>query len=254
MKIIGIMPARMQASRFPGKPLYPILGRPMLEHCFLRAKMYDGWDGLFIATCNKEIMDFAKEKDFPAIMTADTHTRALERVAEASDKCGMKLDRNDIVVCVQGDEPMLYPDMMTAAIKPLLDDPEALCTVLGMQIVEEEVFRDPNTLKIIKDLKGNVLYTSRAAIPYCEKLNPNFDIRRIYGIFAFRHHFLKTFLALPASPLEINEACDSNRIMDHGYRQKLAPYPYRPSFSVDSPHDIVRVEKYMTQDSLHGKY
>src|SRR4051812_29203999 len=91
MKIVGIVPARMAASRFPGKPLKPILGRPLLEHCYLRAKGWPRWDGLFIATCDKEIEAFGHDKKFPVLMTADTHTRALDRVAEAAEKCGIPL-------------------------------------------------------------------------------------------------------------------------------------------------------------------
>ena len=114
MKTIGIVPARMAASRFPGKPLHPICGRPMLEHCYLRAKMFAGWDVLAVATCDEEIRDFCEDKGFPAIMTADTHTRALDRVAEATTKCGTDVADDDIVVCVQGDEPLLGPDVIEA--------------------------------------------------------------------------------------------------------------------------------------------
>ena len=98
-KILGFVPARMAASRFPGKPLADIAGRPLLEHCYLRARLYDRWDGLFITTCDEEIHAFAKDKDYPVITTADTHTRALDRVAEAAEKCGDVAD-DDIVVCV----------------------------------------------------------------------------------------------------------------------------------------------------------
>ena len=84
MKIIGVVPARMAASRFPGKPLHRIAGRPLLEHCFLRGRLFDRWDGYYLATCDEEIRAFAEEKGFPVIMTADTHTRALDRVAEAT--------------------------------------------------------------------------------------------------------------------------------------------------------------------------
>ena len=89
MKTIGIVPARMAASRFPGKPLHPISGRPLLEHCFLRAKQYTRWDVLAVATCDEEIRVFCEGLGFPVIMTADTHTRALDRVAEAATKCGL---------------------------------------------------------------------------------------------------------------------------------------------------------------------
>ncbi len=254
MKIVGIIPARMAASRFPGKPLHPICGMPMVEHVFRRAQLYPAWTGLYLATCDREIENLGLSKGWPVVMTSDKHTRALDRVAEAAAKCGQPLGADDIVVCVQGDEPMLHPDMIGASIRPLEQDPTAACTVLAMHIVDEDVFRNPDTVKIIHDMTGNVLYTSRSPVPYCKKFSAELGAKRIYGIFAFRWHFLQTFTALSPSPLELLESCDSNRIMDHGFRQRIAPYPYRLSFSVDSPADTALVEAGLQRDELWGKY
>ena len=254
-KIIGFVPARMAASRFPGKPLFPICGRPMLEHVFERAQMFDGWDGLYLATCDKEIQDFGASKGYPVIMTADSHTRALDRVSEAADNCGQGIGDEDIVVCVQGDEPMMRPDMISTVVKPLLDNDDVSGTVLAMNIVDEEVFNNPDIVKIVHDLKGDVLYTSRSPVPYCKgAFSEAHGAKRIYGIFAFRWRFLKWFTETPESPLEITEACDSNRICDHGGGQRIAPYPYIPSFSVDSPADRDKVELYMENDPLWNSY
>src|SRR5580698_10316157 len=117
MKTIGIVPARMAASRFPGKPLKPILGRPLIEHCFVRARMYQHWDGLFLATCDESIRDFGEKHDFPVIMTGSHHVRGLDRVAEAAAKCGIALAPDDVVVNVQGDEPLLGPDVIDAVVR-----------------------------------------------------------------------------------------------------------------------------------------
>ena len=254
MKVIGVVPARMASSRFPGKPLLPICGRPMVEHVFERAAMFDRWDGLYLATCDAEIAEFARAKGYPVIMTADTHTRALDRVAEAVERCGLEVAEDDVAVCVQGDEPMMRPDMIDAVIKPLEKDDGVPATVLAMEIVDEEVFRNPDIVKIVHDVKGDVLYTSRAPIPHCTVLTPEVGARRIYGIFAFRWHFLKWFTGEPESPLEIREACDSNRICDNGGGQRIAPYAYIPSFSVDSPADREKVEREMANDPFWGKY
>ena len=254
MKIIGIVPARMAASRFPGKPLHKILGRPMVEHVYCRASLFKYWDGFYLATCDSEIVEFGDSQGWPTIMTSDKHTRALDRVAEAASKCGQNLEENDIIVCVQGDEPMLHPDMISELIKPLEKDANVLCTVLAMAIVNEEQYNNPDIVKIIHDIQGDVLYTSRSAVPYCKKFTPELGARRIYGIFAFRWHFLKTFTEMSQSPLELAESCDSNRIMDNGYRQKIAPYPFVASFSVDSPSDAEKVEKHMPSDPLWGQY
>ncbi len=255
MKIIGIIPARMAASRFPGKPLYSILGRPMIEHVYLRAKMYSDWDKLALATCDHEIEQFANDKGVPVVMTGSHHTRALDRVAEAVERIGEAVADDDIVVCVQGDEPMMRPDMIDTVISPLRADPSIPCTVLAMHITEESIWLNPDTVKIIHNDAGEVLYTSRAPLPYCKgAFSAEHMARRIYGIFAFRWQYLKAFTAHAETRLEKLEACDSNRILDMSFRQFIAPYPYVKSFSVDSLEDLRLVEKYMASDEYWGLY
>jgi 3-deoxy-manno-octulosonate cytidylyltransferase (CMP-KDO synthetase) len=254
LKIVGVVPARMASSRFPGKPLAPICGRPMVEHVYERAKMFGRWDALYLATCDAEIAEFGREKGYPVVMTADTHTRALERVAEAAERGDVDLAETDYVVCVQGDEPMMKPDMIDAVLRPLDDDASVEGTILAMEIVDDDLFRNPDTVKIVHDLAGDVLYTSRAPVPYCKTLTPEVGARRIYGIFGFRWQFLKWFVETPESRLEILEACDSNRICDSGRRQRIAPYPHVPSFSVDSPADLEKVAAHMQSDPFWGKY
>lgn len=254
MKIIGVVPARMGSSRFPGKPLFPICGRPMVEHVFERARMYPHWSGLFLATCDDEIAAFGRAKGYPTLMTRPTHTRALDRVAEAAEICGLGVGDDDIVVCVQGDEPMMRPDMIDAVVDPIRNDHTVNGTLLAMAIDDEAVFRNPDTVKIVHDLAGDIIYTSRAPIPHAKTFSRELGARRIYGIFGFRWPFLKWFTGTPESPLEIKESCDSNRIYDHGRRQRMAPYPAIPSFSVDSPADRDKVEAHMKDDPLWGRY
>ncbi len=254
MRVIGVVPARMASSRFPGKPLLPIRGKPMVEHVYERARMFGGWDGLYIATCDAEIAEFGRSKDYPVVMTADTHTRALDRVAEAVERCDLVVAGDDLVVCVQGDEPMMRPDMIDAVLQPLRDDATVEGTILAMEIVDDALFRNPDTVKIVHDMDGDVLYTSRAPVPYCRELTPEIGARRIYGIFGFRWDFLKWFTEQPESPLELVESCDSNRVCDNGRRQRIAPYPYVPSFSVDSPADRDLVERAREDDPVLGRY
>lgn len=254
MKIVGVVPARMASSRFPGKPLYRIAGRTLVEHCYRRAALFERWDGLFLATCDEEIADHGRELGVPVIMTADTHARALDRVAEAADKTGLELADDDIVVCVQADEPMLGPDSIEAVVAPMERHAEVPGTILAMHIIDEEQYRNPDIVKLVHDVNGDVLYTSRSPIPWCKSFSPALGARRIGGIFGFRAHFLKTFAAMPESPLELTEACDSNRFCDNGYRQRIAPVPYRPYFSVDTPEDAALVEKHIRDDPWWGKY
>lgn len=254
MTTYGIVPARMAASRFPGKPLHPIAGKPMLEHVYARAALAWDWDVLCIATCDAEIREYAESKGYPVVMTADTHTRALDRVAEAYTKIsGAEVD-DDIVVCVQGDEPLLAMDTISAVVEPFGADPTVEGTMLAVPITDEALYRNPDIVKIIHDLNGNVLYTSRQPVPHCKEFSPDLGAMRVGGIFGFRWHFLKWFTGLPESPLERIEACDSNRIPDNGRFQKIAPIAARAYYSVDSPEDITLVESALPDDPMWGKY
>jgi 3-deoxy-manno-octulosonate cytidylyltransferase (CMP-KDO synthetase) len=145
--------------------------------------------------------------------------------------------------------------MIDAVVAPLRKAPEIPCTVLAMHIAEESIWRNPDTVKIIHNEAGEVLYTSRAPVPYCKgAFTPDLMARRIYGIFAFRWKYLKAFTAHAETRLEKLEACDSNRILDMDFRQHIAPYPHIKSFSVDSPADIKLVEKHMASDELWARY
>jgi 3-deoxy-manno-octulosonate cytidylyltransferase (CMP-KDO synthetase) len=255
MKIIGIIPARMAASRFPGKPLHLIHGRPMLEHVYLRARMYNNWTNLVIATCDLEIANFALQKAIPAVMTGSHHTRALDRVAEGVERLGETVDDGDIVVCVQGDEPMLRSDMIDAVVSPLLKELSIPCTVLAIHITDESQWLNPDIVKVIHNNAGEVLYTSRVPIPYCKKqFSAELMARRIGGIFAFRWNYLKAFTQHAETRLEQLEACDSNRILDMPFRQYIAPYRGLHAFSVDSPADIRLVEEHMLSDECWAQY
>ncbi len=253
-KIIGIIPARMGASRFPGKPLAKIHGMAMIEHVYRRALMFKCWDLLALSTCDNEIKDFADSLNIPVILTSHVHVRALDRVCEAVKNSLLDVEEDDIVLNVQGDEPMMQPSMISTAIQPMLDDIGVGGTILGLPIIDETQFNDPNILKIVHNLKNDILYTSRSPVPYCKKFNPEIGVHRIYGIFGFRWHYLKKFTSLPESPLEVNEACDSNRLYDNGLTQRIAKHPYIDSFSVDSPEDLKKVEKYILQDDLYQLY
>ena len=254
MKIIGVIPARMAASRFPGKPLYKIHGKAMIEHVYLRANLYKDWDRLVVATCDEEIKNFSESKNFPVVMTGDHHTRALDRVAEAVENLSGTAD-DDIIICVQGDEPMMRPDMMDAVVAPLLADETIPCTVLAMHITDNQLWLNPDTVKIIHNDKGEVLYTSRSPIPFCKgEFSEDLMARRIYGILAFRWKYLKEFTANNETRLELLEACDSNRILDMHFTQHIAPYPSIQSFSVDSPSDVELVKSHILDDGITSLY
>ena len=164
-RIFGFIPARMAATRFPNKPLKKILGIPMIEHVYERSKLFKNWENLFLTTCDTEISKFCYTKKIPVIMTSKKHKRCLDRVYEAASKIKGIKDR-DIVVCVQGDEPMMKTEMIKNVLKPIYKNKKINATVLAMDIKEESQFKDINAVKIIHKISGEVLYTSRAPIPY----------------------------------------------------------------------------------------
>ena len=148
------------------------------------------------------------------------------------------IKKNDIVVCVQGDEPMITPKMIQKVIEPIKKKKKVKATVLAMRIINKKQFYNKNIVKIIHAIDGEVLYTSRAPIPYYKKFNKNSKARRVGGLFAFKFEFLKKYFHTKPSPLEILESCDSNRFCDNGGGMYIAPVEYSDYFSVATPSDL----------------
>lgn len=249
MKIIGVIPARMGSSRFPGKPLAPIGGRPMIEHVYQRVAMCSRLDEVYVATCDREILEATQKFGGRALMTSDKHERASDRVAEVAQRLAA-----DVFVLVQGDEPMIVPEMIDLALGPLLADPAVLCTNLAAPIRSEAEFEDPNTIKVVMDHKGDALYFSREPIPTRRRLP--FERLPVYKqvcIIPFRRDFLLSYTALSPTPLEQAESIDMLRAMEHGYPIRLVKFE-QVTYSVDTPEDLARVERLLTADPLIQRY
>ena len=169
MKIYGFIPARMASTRLPGKPLKYIQGKPMLEHVYERASFYKHWTKLSIATCDQEIKDFCISKNYNYVMTSKKHKECTDRVYEAVKRDCKKIKANDLIVCIQGDEPMLHPNMIKAVVDSLKKNKKAGMTILGMNIISNSQFENPNIVKIVNSPEGEVLYCSRSPIPYSKK-------------------------------------------------------------------------------------
>jgi len=240
--ICGIIPARMAAYRFPGKPLAMIHGKPMIQHVYEAAREYLHWDLLAVATCDEAIQSFCKSKGWNVFMTRSDHPRAMDRVAEAAGK--MKWARDDIIVNIQGDEPMLTVDLIEAVVDPIRNFPTKYgATLLAIPIINGSQWVSPHIVKVVHDSFGRVLYTSRQPIPYM-RMDQYIEgsAKRIGGIFGFQKYFLDWFADTPEHILEIAEGCDSNRICGNGHFQLACTVPYRPYYSVDVPEDIELVE------------
>lgn len=161
MDVVAVIPARMASSRFPGKPLAPLQGLPMIEHVFRRVKLCSRLDDVYVATCDEEIRALAEGFGAKVIMTSAAHERATDRVAEATEHFAA-----DIIVMVQGDEPMITPEMIQTALEPFRSDSSVSCVNLVHRITSQQEFIDPNTIKVVADLNGNALYFSRSPIPH----------------------------------------------------------------------------------------
>ena len=249
MRIIAIIPARMGSSRFPGKPLARILGRPMIEHVFRRAAMCGLLDAVYIATCDEEIGCVAEGFGAPVLMTSSAHERASDRVAEAAASL-----EADIVVMIQGDEPMITPGMIVSAVAPMIADPSVTCVNLTRRIVKWEEYIDRNTIKVVMDVHGDALYFSRAPVPTLDarEIERGGAFKQVCVI-PFRRDFLLEFARLPQTPLERAESIDMLRAIENGWRVRMAPAE-EPTHAVDTAEDLRLVESLMKDDPLILRY
>lgn len=251
MTIAAIIPVRMGSSRFPGKPLAKIRGIPMVEHVYRRVSLAEGLSGVYIATCDDEIQQAVESFGGQVIMTADTHQRASDRTAEAAR--GLDVD---IVVMVQGDEPLVYPEMVNIVVEPLVHDPQILCSNLMSKIRSQQEFQDQNTVKVVLSRDGFALYMSREPIPTTQGEKGFFSDVPLFKqvcIIPFRRDFLLTFTDLEPTPLEVAESIDMLRCLEHGYRVKMVESEYE-THAVDTPEDLRVVEHMMASDTLFEKY
>lgn len=254
MRVVGIIPARMASSRFPGKPLADICGIPMVGHVYFRSKMSKALDDVYIATCDEEIKNYAQSVGAQAVMTLDTHERASDRAAEAVLKIEKETkEKVDVVVMIQGDEPMLRPEMIDLAVEPILKDKDIQVTNLMSRLKTREEQRDPNEVKVVVDNNNYALYFSREALPSDKKTKEEIAAYKQVCIIPFRRDFLVTFNELQPTPLEKTESVDMLRVLEHGYKVKMVPAEF-DTYSVDTAEDLKRVASMMKNDALVSKY
>lgn len=241
-KTIAIVPARMASSRYPGKPLAMIAGLPMIEHVRRRAMLAKGIDEVVVATCDRQIAEVVEKAGGRAIMTADTHERSTERVAEA-----MRSLTGDVVVVAQGDEPLLLPSDLELVAAPFGQRPEVNSVSLLSILEGQADLSNPNIVKAVCDRQGYIMLYSRAPIPYFQKQGPC-PVYRETGIRAFRADCLQTYVSLPETPFEKVEAVDMMRLREHGY-QVLGVVTAGVTLGVDRPAEVERIEEELRKDS-----
>ncbi len=244
MKILALIPARMGSSRFPGKPMAPILGKPMIGHVYERVAGSPILALTAVATCDKQIFDYVESIGGVAVMTGDEHERASDRCAEAllklEERNGTKYD---IVVMVQGDEPMTHPEMIAEAVQPLIDHADVQVVNLLGRISDMTEFEDRNCIKVVCDLQLNALYFSREPIPTRSKV-AQVPMGKQVCIIPFRRDFLLKYTQLAPTPLEIAESVDMMRVLEHGMHVRMAPTRHDTQ-AVDTPDDLKKVERLM---------
>ncbi len=248
-KIICIIPARMGSYRFPTKPFVDICGKPMIEHVYKRAALTEFLDGVYVATPNEEIKERVEAFGGEVIMTSDSHRRASERVAEAAMILG---NDADIVVNLQGDEPLVNPDMIKLAVTPLLEDKTISCVNLARK-VDQSYAEDKNEVKVVCNRNSDAMYFSREPIPSKWLGDKKFPVAVEVCIMPFTRESLQLYTELEMTPLEDIESIDMLRWLEHGYKVRIVDSPYE-TYSVDVPEDVANVERIMAGDSLLSKY
>lgn len=247
MKVLCVIPARMSASRYPGKPMEKILGMPMVGHVYKRTTMSKMITETYVATCDQVIFDYVKSIGGKAVMTSDKHKRCTERASEALLKVEeLEGTRFEVVLIVQGDEPMVTPTMIDASLEGMMKDPTAEVLNLASIIENKEDVLDPNTIKVVIDKNWNAIYFSRSPIPYPREGSKHTFYKQVC-IMPFKRDFLLEFDRLPETPLEIIESIDMERILEHGKKVKLVECNEKTQ-AVDTPSDLKKVEAFMKTD------
>lgn len=254
MNIISIIPARMGSSRFPGKPMADILGVPMIGHVYKRVKMSKTLSEVYVATCDIEIYDYIESIGGKAIMTSDCHERCSDRCAEAMLKIEKQSgEKCDIMVMVQGDEPLTFPQMIDEAVQPMLEDKSVVITNLVADLDSLEAFENPNEVKVVMDRNNNALYFSREPIPSRKKGVLDVPMKKQVCVIPFTRDFLLQYNEMEPTPLEIIESVDMMRILENGMKVKMLPTSYITK-AVDTKEDLDKVCEMMQEDSLFENY
>jgi len=252
-KISAVIPARYGSTRFEGKPLADILGKPMIQHVYEGVRQSKLIGEVIVATDDRRIVDAVESFSGKAVMTSPTHFTGTDRVAEVAKKL-----RSEIIVNVQGDEPLIRGEIIDKAIRPLLADDSLQLSTLMTRIEEVKDWLNPHIVKVVADQEDFALYFSRSPIPFPRELqigrlesNPFGTNRplpkRVFkhiGVYVFRRKFLLQFSKMKPTPLEKLEKLEQLRALENGHRIKVTPVDYEP-ICVDTPEDIQKVEAFL---------
>jgi 3-deoxy-manno-octulosonate cytidylyltransferase (CMP-KDO synthetase) len=237
--ILAVIPARYHSTRFPGKALVNIAGRPLIEHVYRRASAAKSIDALLVATDDERIARTVEAFGGVACMTSAEHVSGTDRLAEIATAvpCGL-------FVNVQGDEPLLDPSLIDAAVEPLRANPAIAMGTAARRLASDAEMNNPNMVKVVRDRDGFALYFSRAPIPHGRDTSPATVARVHIGLYVYRRDTLLHLASLPAGPLEQAEALEQLRALEHGIRINVVDTTYE-SCEVNTPEDLDRVQVVM---------
>ena len=241
-QVVGIIPSRYASSRFPGKPLALIAGKPMIRHVVERARLAGCLSKVVVATDDHRIAEVVHSFGGEAVMTGANHRSGSDRLAEAANILG--LADGDIVVNIQGDQPSFQPCVVEQVARPLLNDSALPMATLIYKIVRPEEITDPNHVKTVFDRRGRALYFSRATIPFVrpgDGSKPAPDYYKHLGFYAYRKDFLDIFVNLPEGEWECLEKLEQLRALEHGYPVQVVLTEH-DSIEIDTEEEIGRVE------------
>lgn len=241
----GIIPARYDSSRFPGKPLAMINGKPMFWHVYQRACSCPEFDKVVLATDDERIAEVAREYDVEYVMTCKEHPSGTDRVYEAACKLGAGEDA--VIVNIQGDEPALNPVMLTELVSPFLTDSNVQVSTLAHCISAEEA-QSPDKVKIVRAVNGDALYFSRSLVPYCRDDETNDGYLGHIGLYAFRFGVLKQFTQWEQSPLERTEKLEQLRLLENNVPIRVVSTEHK-THGVDRPEDIDVILKLLRENA-----
>ncbi len=241
MEVVAIIPARYAATRLPGKVLVDIVGKPMIQHVYERAAATPGISRVLVATDDERIAEVVHGFGGEARMTRSDHSTGTDRLAEVAE--GL---RADVVVNVQGDEPLIAPASIQLAIEPLRRDRDLVMSTLRERIQDPKDLQDPNSVKVVVDQDDYALYFSRSPIPYYRSADAGTTSWRHLGLYVYRREFLLHYARLEPTPLQLAEGLEQLRALEHGYRIKVPLTPH-PAVGVDTPEDLERVRRLLAE-------
>jgi 3-deoxy-manno-octulosonate cytidylyltransferase (CMP-KDO synthetase) len=242
-QVVCIIPSRYESSRFPGKPLADLCGKPMIQHVYERVLRARSVSSAAVATDDERIFKAVQAFGGRAVMTSPRHRSGTDRIAEAVDQ--LALGEDAIIVNIQGDQPLFEPVQVDEVVAPLMEDPSIPMSTLIYRIVRDEEITHPNAVKVVFDNRFFALYFSRATVPFVRDRDKRADYYKHHGIYAYRRTFLRTFTALPEGVLERLEALEQLRALEHGHRIRVVITPH-DSVEVDTPAELERVRRLIT--------